>query len=698
MTRRLKLSCLLFAMLAVFSVLGLVRGAVAAESRVALVIGNAGYQHAKSLLNPGNDASAVAERLRGLGFSVVELRSDLDYARMRQALLTFRRAAEGADIAALFYAGHGIEVDGRNYLVPVDARLASAVDAEFEAVPLDLALTAVSGARKLRLVILDACRDNPFQARMASDTRSVGRSVGRGLARVEPTANTLVVYAAKAGSVAADGDGRHSPFTSALLEHLGEQGVEIDFTFRKVRDAVLASTSNRQEPFIYGSLSAEKFYLLPPVPAPSTPSTAAATPPPPMGSGFDPRALELAFWESIKDSERASDFEAYLAQYPTGVFAALAASRVVALKERQVASLPPAATVAPPAPALSVVDLDDSYVTVKTANLRAEPSTDAAKAGTLPPDTLVQATGKLADGSWVRVAHAGGAAWVWGPLVEPVDAGEHAAWSRASGGDASAVEGFLKAHPRGRYAVAAEARLAALRAPTPQAPPATPVVGTFPQTASRRPGEVFRDCGECPEMVVIPAGEFMMGSPDSEPGRDADEGPLRRVRIGYPLAVGKFEVTFAEWDACVSAGGCNHRPNDKGWGRGSRPVVVVNWGDAQAYVKWLSRTTGQRYRLLSESEWEYAARAGTTTPLHTGSRITTAQANFSGNQTVPVGRFGANLFGLHDMHGNVWEWVEDCWNRSYAGAPSDGSAWRSGECSRRVLRGGSWVLGPTSLR
>ena len=209
MTRRLKLSCLLFAMLAVFSVLGLVRGAVAAESRVALVIGNAGYQHAKSLRNQGNDASAVAERLRGLGFSVVELRSDLDYARMRQALLTFRRAAEGADIAALFYAGHGIEVDGRNYLVPVDARLASAVDAEFEAVPLDLALTAVSGARKLRLVILDACRDNPFQARMASDTRSVGRSVGRGLARVEPTANTLVVYAAKAGSVAADGDGRH---------------------------------------------------------------------------------------------------------------------------------------------------------------------------------------------------------------------------------------------------------------------------------------------------------------------------------------------------------------------------------------------------------------------------------------------------------------------------------------------------------
>ena len=473
-------------------------------------------------------------------------------------------------------------------------------------------------------------------------------------------------------------------------------GQRIDAERDPIR-TVRRQTGGKQEPWTQASLSGD-FYFNAPVAAASsaapfaTPAASAAAP------AFDPRALELAFWESIKDSERASDFEAYLAQYPTGVFAALAASRVVALKESQVASLPPAATVAPPAPALSVVDLDDSYVTVKTANLRAEPSTDAAKAGTLPPDTLVQATGKLADGSWVRVAHAGGAAWVWGPLVEPVDAGEHAAWSRASGGDASAVEGFLKAHPRGRYAVAAEARLAALRAPTPPAPPATPVVGTFPQTASRRPGEVFRDCGECPEMVVIPAGEFMMGSPDSEPGRDADEGPLRRVRIGYPLAVGKFEVTFAEWDACVSAGGCNHRPNDGGWGRGSRPVVDVNWGDAQAYVKWLSRTTGQRYRLLSESEWEYAARAGTTTPFHTGSRITTAQANFSGNQTVPVGRFGANLFGLHDMHGNVWEWVEDCWNRSYAGAPSDGSAWRSGECSRRVLRGGSWGNNPTDLR
>ena len=211
-------------------------------------------------------------------------------------------------------------------------------------------------------------------------------------------------------------------------------------------------------------------------------------------------------------------------------------------------------------------------------------------------------------------------------------------------------------------------------------------------------GQRFRDCPECPEMVVVPAGSFLMGSPDAEEGRFEDEGPLHRVTFAAPFAVGIYEVTFDEWDACVASGGCGgHRPKDL-WGRGRHPVIFVNWNDAQSYVRWLSDKTGKRYRLLSESEWEYVARAGTRTPFHTGSTISTGQANYNGNKTVPVGSFPANAFGLYDVHGNVWEWVQDCWNGNYQGAPRDGSAWESGNCPVRVLRGGSWYYEPGSLR
>ena len=218
-------------------------------------------------------------------------------------------------------------------------------------------------------------------------------------------------------------------------------------------------------------------------------------------------------------------------------------------------------------------------------------------------------------------------------------------------------------------------------------------------------GKTFHDCTGCPKMVVVPAGTYYMGSNASEEGRDDDEGPVHEVTISVPFAVGKYEVTFSEWDACVAAGGCGgYRSDDKGMGRGNRPVINVSWEDANEFVRWLSSETGKQYRLLSESEWEYAARAGTTGPFHFGSTISTDQANYGGyyaygngrkgvyrKKTVPVGSFSSNKFGLHDMHGNVSEWVEDCWHDDYRGAPTDGSAWTSGGyCNYRVLRGGAW--------
>jgi formylglycine-generating enzyme required for sulfatase activity len=204
-------------------------------------------------------------------------------------------------------------------------------------------------------------------------------------------------------------------------------------------------------------------------------------------------------------------------------------------------------------------------------------------------------------------------------------------------------------------------------------------------------------------MVVIPAGSFMMGSPANEPEwqsygvpRGSYELPQHGVTLG-PFAIGKTEVTFAQWDACVAAGGCNaYKPSDQGWGRGSRPVVNVSWKDAQAYIDWLGRETGQPYRLPSEAEWEYAARAGTTTRYAFGDAITPKDANYGLNvgKTTEVGTYPPNAFGLYDMHGNVWEWVEDVWHDSYSGAPTDGSAWTDGKgensSRNRVDRGGSW--------
>ena len=254
---------------------------------------------------------------------------------------------------------------------------------------------------------------------------------------------------------------------------------------------------------------------------------------------------------------------------------------------------------------------------------------------------------------------------------------------------------------------------APVRASSPTDRAAAGQAGRKAPRQSLPPGSTFRDCGICPEMVVVPAGSFVMGSPPDEKGRLYWESPPHRVTVARSFAVGKYEVTFAEWDACVAANGCGgHRPFDWYWGRGRLPVINVSWEDAKAYLRWLSQRTSKPYRLLSEAEWEYAARAGTAGPYHFGSAISTDRANYNGSRwgrpskptenrrkTVPVGSFPPNAFGLHDMHGNVWEWVEDCWNLDYRGAPTDGSAWIAGGiCRARPVRGGAWCFGAGWVR
>ena len=239
-------------------------------------------------------------------------------------------------------------------------------------------------------------------------------------------------------------------------------------------------------------------------------------------------------------------------------------------------------------------------------------------------------------------------------------------------------------------------------------PDGNAAVQTFAVTVDleRQVGEKFRDCPECPEVVVVPSGTFRMGALESESGSEPDERPVHEVTIAAPFAVGVYEVTFAEWDACAAAGDCGGRqPSDAGWGRGQRPVVNVSWDDVQGYVQWLSGRTKKGYRLPSESEWEYVARAGTDAQYGWDDVIGANRANCDGcgsqwdnGRTAPAGSFRANAWGLYDMHGNVWEWVEDCWNGGYEGSPVDGSAWLGGDCAQRVLRGGSWNNGPLLLR
>jgi formylglycine-generating enzyme required for sulfatase activity/uncharacterized caspase-like protein len=323
------------------------------------------------------------------------------------------------------------------------------------------------------------------------------------------------------------------------------------------------------------------------------------------------------------------------------------------------------------------------------------------------------------------------------PPAVPVTPTDLAAQAWAAVKDTTSVvllDAFARRYPDSFYAEVARARIEDLKKQqlAVVAQPAAPVAPSAPcsgapvtvslssrsaQPLSRdeecavKPKDAFKECPQCPEMVVVPAGSFSMGSPANEAQRESGEGPQHKVTFARPFAAGRFAVTFDEWDACVADGGCNgYRPADQGWGRGKRPVINVSWDDAKAYVAWLSRRTAKGYRLLSESEREYAARAGTTTPFWFGSSISTSQANYDGNytyggskgeyrrRTVPVDTFSPNPWGLSQVHGNVWEWTEDCWNGSYTGAPTDGSAWTSGDCRHRVVRGGSWFDDPRLLR
>jgi hypothetical protein len=340
--------------------------AAAAERRVALVIGNSTYKNAPSLSNTINDSTAITALFKSVGFEVVISRNDLGVVDFKRRVREFLITAENADIAVVYYAGHGVEISGTNYLVPVDARLSRDYDVDDEAVSLDRIIWALQSVRRLRLILLDACRDNPFAAKLRSaGTRATSRG---GLAKIEEvSADTLVAYAAKAGSVSYDGDGINSPYATALIRHLAEPGLDIRIVLGRVRDDVVAMTGGRQEPFIYGSLGGATIPLVP--------ATAAKKIEPPPAPAAVARREPPAAVVAAPSSPSPSQQKPAVAVTP-----APAPPKPVVAVNPVPSNVPPALKVEPPKPALpaqAVLETDpcvrDEH---RLARLRSNPTPD----------------------------------------------------------------------------------------------------------------------------------------------------------------------------------------------------------------------------------------------------------------------------------------------------------------------------------
>ena len=610
-----------------------------AQNRVALVIGNSGYTNVPALPNPANDASDMAASLERLGFTVRRIINGTS-EDTRLAVRDFLPQTRRAEMAVIFFAGHGIEIGGENWLIPVDAKLNEDISAEQEAIALRSLMPIVGAASKLGLIIVDACRNNPFAARMQRHLPV--RAVERGLTRVETTGSVLVAYAAKDGTTADDGPGRNSPFTAALLRHLETPGLEVNYLFRNVREAVLNATNLRQEPVVYGALPSAEIYF-----KPGAEPAFVAVPP----DDIDPAGR---VWNTTQNTMSVAVLEDFIRQFGDTPYGSMARARLDELR-KEIETL--ASPVSP------------------------QPSAPRAKLTAVAPSTVSQVpSGPCGDG---RISVS-----ILSRTAAPLSTGEECAL---------------------------------------------------------RPGDVFKDCNRCPEMVVVPAGAFTMGSPESEKDRDKEESPQHEVTFARQFAVGRVHVTVDQFAAFISETGYNtgskcqtfeggtlqHR-RGRSWRApgftqdGSHPVVCLNWNDAKAYADWLARKTGKAYHPVTEAEWEYATRArtqpGTYPRYWFGNEETdlcryanvadqTAKSILAGTKawtvapcsdgyahTAPVGSFAANGFGLHDMLGNALQWTGDCSHDDYKGAPSDGSAWTSGDCRIRPTRGGSWYNFPKNLR
>src|SRR5215475_5940807 len=734
-----------------------------AEKRVALVIGNSAYQRVPVLANPAKDSDDVAEMFRKAGLTVVTAKHDVGAVEMRRTLRDFADEVRDADVAIIYYAGHGMEIEGTNYLIPVDALLERDIDAFDEAIPLDRLMSVMEPAKKLRLVILDACRDNPFSKAMKHSVAT--RAVERGLARIEPSSpNTLVAFAAKAGSTAADGDDKNSPYTAALLRHLPKPGLDLRKAFGFVRDDVMKVTRNRQEPFIYGSLGGEDVAL---VPAPQQ-----NIPPP------DPNANARDDYDLAQQINVVSAWTAFINKYPSGFYTDLAkaqrdkliAARTAALEDARLAAEKKVADDAKAEDARIAAEkakaAEEARIAAEKAKAAEEARIAAEKAKAAEEARIAAEKAKAAEEA--RIAAEKAKAAEEARIAEKAKAAEEARIAeQAKAAEKAAEEAKAAEAARAKATAQAKAaeptRLAAAvvgEERIPEQPRFSSVcsgssaqitalssrtAGNLSQSeeCGLKPTDAFKECENCPEMVMVPAGEVLMGSNtgDIDSGlAAANEGPQHRAVVKQPIAIGRFEVTRDQFAAFVKSSGyevserCftleNSQPQERAnrsylnpgfIQNGDHPAVCITWEDAKAYVQWLAQKTGKPYRLLSEAEFEYVARAGSASRFGVGDNPAelckfangadrtaktaglppdVAYLNCSDGFpfTAPVGSFAPNAFGLYDVIGNVWEWTEDCFYGDYLTASAESAARNETACTSRTVRGGDWFSTQASLR
>ncbi|MES0205241.1 SUMF1/EgtB/PvdO family nonheme iron enzyme [Mesorhizobium sp. LNHC209A00] len=623
---------LLAALVALLLLSSFAVGSTRSAKRVALIIGNGKYEHTLLLPNPKNDARLMASSLRGAGFDVIE-GIDLKKDEMLRIIDKFTEAANGADIALVYYSGHGMQVDGQNFLLPVDAELTSPVQLRTRTLSVESILSALPSDPAIGIVILDACRDNPLaRSLVASLPATRSAAVKSGLAVVQSnslspgngTGGTLIAYATDPGAVALDGSGSNSPYTQALAKYIVQPGLELQSALTRVRGEVTEVTMGRQRPWYNASIGREVFL--------SDKSRVVSSDSNVAEQSYS-RKIEQSLWDEAVRRDTQEFYNAYLQQFPDGRFSAVALLNVERLKHTPI-----------------------------THNSLRDGVSESQESNQL------RTSNELCKG-------------------------------------------------------AKEANLQ-------------------PTVHCLSVGNSFTDTDGGPVMVVIPSGTFTMGSPSSEDGRQTDEGPQMDVTLVRPMAIGKYQVTRGEFSAFVEAthrqatGGCNVfdgtrwvQSESASWENpgfpqnDSHPATCVSWEDAQAYTLWLQKVTGKRYRLPSEAEFEYAARAkispGRYTRFWFGNSVD-VQCQFANGpdlsaqtlfknwdvthctdgyaNTSPVGTFSANEFGLYDMAGNLWHWVEDCYSPILSKVIIDGSAQTGLGCDKRVLRGGSWIFEVSNLR
>lgn len=602
------------------------------ERRVALVIGNSAYQDSP-LKNPVNDAKSIAEALRQFDFEVIEL-VDQSRISMHRAIQKFGHKLKEADVGLFYYAGHGMQVKGKNYLLPVDSDILAEDDVPYYAIDANEVLAKMQSANNpVNIVILDACRNNPYS--------SPQRSFTRGLARIDAPVGSLIVYSSAPGQVAADGDGYNGLFTSYLLKHMATPERNIRDVIMATRLDVMNETDGEQVPWESSSLT-KNFFLAKGYSEQSQTEpnlkdviihNASDVNPAIRTIGF---SEELEMWKVVRNSNDAGELEAFLHRFENGLFASVAADKLKAISDRQ---------------------------EVKQKRLFID---------TYPGDASIELLNEL------QAYHYG----------MSLAGKKYQVKVRASGYQTKTT--WLDLNDKQTFYVNLQK--------------------TEQKVELKIVGQKYNINNVSFHMKDIPAGVFMMGDQNK-----VSESPYHSVVI-KAFQLMETEITWALYQHCINSGKCEDNAEsggDRGWGKGERPVIGVSWLQIkEQFIPWLNQQTGQVFRLPSEAEWEYSARAGTTTTYSWGNRITCDHARYNGGinsscyykkeqrhylGTATVRSYKPNAFGLYDMHGNVGEWVQDCRNKSYRKASKTGKPNLSGDCEKRIVRGGSWFVGGSKL-